>query len=947
MESREPRIMRWQRFQYGKLVQSVGGPILLGAEHRCTGSSRNFPQELTKFCHPSKLGLGERSWTIWEKCPWASSGGFATAIGVADGVPWVIIVRQRERSEAGDGIDGRLYTEAHYIACPAPDYDPAVLSEVAAQLHAEPLMSHDTDLAPLEVALDVPDRELPVDWLTKVSTILRSVISGVPISIQDWQTTPEEFVELAILCFAAMPRTLAWRVPFGAGMMTMDGTMAFASGMIARGGLRIVGGECKNEREYDLSIGDKYLEWLKSISGTCRTRADLAKAIANHLPELASFDAIKPEVPWGNAAKKVVEVIKEWERFRDLLDLLDKGRPVRVRLDYEYLRGSVLAELADRVATTSSRDVVDLLASTAAWKEEWSQFIKNGTGREVDFRKALAMLFGANPIDAPEMLSQVASVELSPQVRDALLIRLNEALNRADSGMPWVPLVCSRSQAADWVRVWVNSVVPRLVWLGLADFFANRTGNHMTLLESLQEEAVTKMVFNLLEWQSVDLKALEAFMGNVTQNDVNTLEHLVNRVANRSVWLALHLAEVAAERHRVWCPLGREIMNDEPRALGSASLDVLARALLSELAQNERLSIGPFMTKLLLGQWGLLSSDPAADVVAKRLAPLVGDPYATVAFGYPPRGQSGDFAAIGRDWLKKSSSDESEEVAKKLVQHFFDFEGHNREVILTSLQEWYKATRGQPSNAKDLGATLNLYIQREWRESVKLSEKQRLSLVIAVNMETRSSGRTMSLNRNEMAALLDVVHDNPKERAFWVHRIAARGWEREEGWRWVMGNAGKCSSDEKEALHHVSRVTLVKLILKDFPIPRNLSSIDRIGFKDVNAALGPAKTNRVGMQMRHDLTAARKLLAFGKKASSKPLLTAVAQWILSVAHAERIKREDVESAVNQKDGFLARLIGPKSPPNETLDLLKEVLSELRPESPADFVKAHWPKDSSR
>ena len=39
--------------------------------------------------------------------------------------------------------------------------------------------------------------------------------------------------------------------------------------------------------------------------------------------------------------------------------------------------------------------------------------------------------------------------------------------------------------------------------------------------------------------------------------------------------------------------------------------------------------------------------------------------------------------------------------------------------------------------------------------------------------------------------------------------------------------------------------------------------------------------------MRHDLTAARKLLAFGKKASSKPLLTAVAQWILSVAHAER------------------------------------------------------------
>ena len=102
------------------------------------------------------------------------------------------------------------------------------------------------------------------------------------------------------------------------------------------------------------------------------------------------------------------------------------------------------------------------------------------------------------------------------------------------------------------------------------------------------------------------------------------------------------------------------------------------------------------------------------------------------------------------------------------------------------IRDRYKATRGQPSNAKDLGATLNLYIQREWRESVKLSEKQRLSLVIAVNMETRSSGRTMSLNRNEMAALLDVVHDNPKERAFWVHRIAARGWEREEGWRWVM-----------------------------------------------------------------------------------------------------------------------------------------------------------------
>src|SRR5262245_31728775 len=108
----EPR--DWAQFVFGKLVERERGTTLPRYEHGRTGKSVGFPVALEGVCHPSQIGLGCD--VRWEEYPWSAEGGGIVVVPYrADGQWFVVAGRIRGRSEAGEGVPGRYYTQAHYL----------------------------------------------------------------------------------------------------------------------------------------------------------------------------------------------------------------------------------------------------------------------------------------------------------------------------------------------------------------------------------------------------------------------------------------------------------------------------------------------------------------------------------------------------------------------------------------------------------------------------------------------------------------------------------------------------------------------------------------------------------------------------------------------------------------------------------------------------------------
>src|SRR4051794_34061548 len=112
----------WEQLVYGKLAESVAGPIVAGLDYRVTGISAAYPPDLVALSHPHRTGLNTSDLFNWHKYPWNDSGGFIVRSLVSQDEPMIIAGRIRGRPEKGEGQSGRIYVQAHYAVTPVTQW---------------------------------------------------------------------------------------------------------------------------------------------------------------------------------------------------------------------------------------------------------------------------------------------------------------------------------------------------------------------------------------------------------------------------------------------------------------------------------------------------------------------------------------------------------------------------------------------------------------------------------------------------------------------------------------------------------------------------------------------------------------------------------------------------------------------------------------------------------
>ena len=326
--------MKCEHLVYGKLVIGDSrGPVVPGHDPDRIGQSAGFPEDLVPFCHPSRTGLGTNDLFSFAEYPWQSRGGGIVCTRVWTGNKFYLLVgRIRGRSEAGEGISGRLYTQAHYICIEpmnwawnrVPSFQQIPNNSLTASDNTMPILS-----------LDDPEKaELPEDWLLRTSSYLTAIMSGYPISVQDWESDIPVFLNDVMCCLCAVPGTLAWRIPFGVGLVNMEDREdypALAMGMYAKTPIRIIQGQLRIQDDVDLSLGMAYVRWLTEELDNHGGDADcaaVAKIVEHKFPDLVAWDARDINETWKDVARHISEIVVEDVSLTELGQQLQTKREV-------------------------------------------------------------------------------------------------------------------------------------------------------------------------------------------------------------------------------------------------------------------------------------------------------------------------------------------------------------------------------------------------------------------------------------------------------------------------------------------------------------------------------------------------------------------------------------------------------------------------------------------
>ncbi|MCC6316910.1 MAG: hypothetical protein IT361_04385 [Gemmatimonadaceae bacterium] len=934
----------WEHFVYGKRVQAPDGPIVPGSEHGCTGRSANFPMALAGECHPAKIGLGDRDPRRWAQCAWARTGGIVTGVAMLEGTPWVICGRQRERSEGGEGVDGRFYSEVHYAAADATQLAPHAIAGLAKVLLVEPRTTVDLDLAPLQVVDDDPQVLAP-EWFDGVRVLLRGVMSGVPVNVQDWETMPEAFLQLASACLAAMPATLRCRIPVGAGLMTMDTAVAMASGMAALGGLRVIGGNPKNAQDFDLTPGIAYVEWIEPLVRQCTTVAQVAAVVARRLPRLTAPDAIAYDLDWRAASLRVARAVREQSAIGAILSGSAPAASATAAEDFVESRDELLEALLERAL--ESRTIHPLLVDSAApaFAEAWKRALSASGGEVLRTRRALAMLLGVESITDARELAHVAAFDVPSPARQSVVDRLTRAVGASTSGDAWIPLLTSADGAA-WVDQWVDAASARLSWLALRE--AARHGpSH--LLDALGDQPMAQVARRLAGGSSVEAPDLSALFANIERDDASAVDALVNRWAEHSPWMAFHIAECALE-HGVSSALS---------ASDGARSD-MARRLVTEVLRDER-PLGGLMVRALLAQRATFVSESQRGArLRERLGAVVGDPYSAALFGGEPRGCTGPFGAAASDYFAAEGMDARD--ADLVMQQFGRYQGDAQVLAVDLLRRWIQQPPARGLNGYPVANAIRRFAHGEPTRDLMLKPEERSTVVriaqalqlptgtmlraahdetlLDVVVQLWRAPEPVPLGVEQLQVLLEDVLDDPDVRARWTNRIRSRDWGGAPGWRWVAGTARAVTEVEEEVLRKLKGRRLLHLLMADVPLPDR--ALERITMPELDAYLDQRPRDGLPVsELRIELTALGRLLDAAVSRGLKGLVRDVAVRAVAIA-SRKLSKESVIESVSTDRGFLKRMIQRDKLPETPTELLQAALRHLDAD-PASFVRDHWKK----
>ncbi|MBN1572428.1 MAG: WG repeat-containing protein [Deltaproteobacteria bacterium] len=361
--------LSWHQYVFGKLVKYPDGPIL-GPDHDCIGKSEGFPEELERYCRYDRVGLGSGDVFEWHEYPWLNrGGGIVCRPHIIDDKAYVIVGRMQMRSEDGGPAKPpfRLYHHRHYIITDAKRvlYPPVVMSTDIPWM--EPMVEKEMALKPVTTSYKHLDKRLPDEWIEEISEPLKIVMSGQSLSVQDWAMEVDNFLSTVNLVLCALPLTLVWRIPFGAGLTNMDGSVAIGMGMWALKGARIIKGERKDTEEHDFSDGEYYYGWIEENCSGCSTYRELVDTVAEKLPKFESYDSIPIGLSWKEVSKQISGVVSKLERIKEFRKSSD------INVPEERVTG-IVNVLDDLFATVREYNPWYDLISTggkANWLREW------------------------------------------------------------------------------------------------------------------------------------------------------------------------------------------------------------------------------------------------------------------------------------------------------------------------------------------------------------------------------------------------------------------------------------------------------------------------------------------------------------------------------------------------------------------------------------------------
>lgn len=577
-------VVTWEQYVYGKLLRRPGGPICDGSEHNCTGLSPAFPRSLLAQCAPTQVLPGLQADFSWSDYPWvASGGGVVATTRMVGSDPWVVVGRICGRSESGEGVPGRMYTQAHFLACPMEEWRPGAVAMLGEVLRAEGMLEADSNLPRLTTFADFSRGPLPDDWASRVQRGVEVVMSGQCIAVQDWKIAVPDGLERVALLLHALPPAVRWRLPWAVGAIRMDEHFAYAFGMAAWTRIREVGGNLRGYEEADLSVGKRYMARLRDVAKLANTVGDLAAAVDEILPARVVATA-----EWRHAAAFSVGALHEMEMLDRVRDWLRTGSGARPVLKGTTLRGPVLRLVLDHLSARG----IELLpeVTDAEWRDEWEKqprgsvggslasVLGYGTAATVDDVARLAELALVDP------LAQMAVKHCDAALVDDLIAEIN--LDRW-GGMLWP----ADGRPREWMHTWYESRASAiLAWVCITD-------GPRALGSSASAEAY-RPLHELFHNGALSVEKVAAMLAPARQGAAveALLDRCIERLMHKAPLMGFRLASAACVAFPKW----RVVTLMSSATLAPAEMADLLTAARALMESKERAAIEPPLRKLFL-----------------------------------------------------------------------------------------------------------------------------------------------------------------------------------------------------------------------------------------------------------------------------------------------------------------------------------------------------------
>lgn len=865
-------VIKWEQCVYGKLVQEKGGPIIPGFEHQTTGTSERFPSELKRFCYPSVMGLeGDLRLEAWSQYSWLESqGGILSKPIVVGRSHFQVIARTQGRIE--QSMPKRYFTQAHYLAIPTKDWHFAAVMLAHDVMKTEPMVEMDWKLPPITMNLsDVLDLPLPQDpeawlvnpseieeenfppWLAVIAPIIQSVMSGQPISIQQKTLPLEDFLNRVTRCMACLPKTLSWRLSFGAGLLELNGSVSIAHGAKAMhgDGVRYIGKTRKDNEDLDLSIGTEYLHWLRENCSACRSLREVAEVVAQELPFFADPFFFEPEVPWQEVAKKAAAATYEIKKIELLSRWLDIGEGDTPKTNFIYFKDRLLHCIIETLRQAQSNPlknegIIDrcmkLLTevSGTSWSETWNIVLQS---EETSlWHQGLALLNNVShpiltqlePQSLPRFLSEVAMLPLSQKKLEHLISRLNQAVQNSKRGGKWLPLL-QFAEVSGWVQSWYKQCVPWLSWLALSDRFRHQDRKLWDFLLRMNnpQSWMIEQLFEKKSYPQTDVIA--QFLRFSSPEHLDVIEAIEDMLYAKKNYIGICLlAEALQEFPHLSGKRSGLLLSSESTVLDHQI--EFAKGLFNDLLQTNSITIQPIMARLLVFFWQHLSfqeREPSHSRLRKQLEEHIGSPFAELLLfsENTPKTIEAKGSARYRKYAVEACLSKFYQVPE-CVERFLRLLPrihHNQERSLAILFKWMTTIqRSKLDSFPLLQAIVGLYrgekidldraltkdeteqilylcgvIQKEpkWATALKIVQSEEEFHLLT---ELWPIAKPLELDTNHIKIIFEVILSGSEDQEKrWLALASNKGWEKQCGWRLLEGYLKELDKLENEALYFI------------------------------------------------------------------------------------------------------------------------------------------------